>query len=263
MNFKRLTEEVFSLYTQEKYNQALEVVQKAKSEYPEKLHKTSYWAACLYNKLNRHKEAIDELKNTFNKDFWWAPKLLTEDPDLEPLNDKQEFKELISKCKKLRDERQSNAKPILKVLSPDKKKNRNYPLLIILHGRNGNIKEFSKYWTSSYLRDNYLLAFFQSSQVFGMKSYCWDDVELAKKEVKEQYNNLVQNYEVDTNNVIIAGDNDYYYKNVKKLYKGMNELDYPIKLITEKGMGHYLCYVFCNEGIRVIVAKDLPTLTGR
>jgi len=47
MNFKRLTEEVFSLYTQEKYNQALEVVQKAKSEYPEKLHKTSYWAAGL------------------------------------------------------------------------------------------------------------------------------------------------------------------------------------------------------------------------
>ncbi|MGM0437787.1 MAG: alpha/beta hydrolase [Bacillota bacterium] len=297
MKFKRLTEEVFSLYSQEKYNQALEVVRKAKSEYPKKLHKTSHWSACLYNKLNRHREAIDELKNTFNKGFWWAPKLLTEDPDLKPLNDKKEFKELVSKCKKLRDERQSNAKPKLKVLSPEKKKNINCPLIIILHGRNGNIKEFSKYWDIPNLRDDYLLAFLQSSQVFGMNSYCWDDIELAKKEVKEQYNNIVQNYKVDTNNIIIAGasqggrlaiqlalernifcgfigvipaisevdkhiesmnnsvksnmksvmitgDNDRYYPKVKQLYKRMNELDYPIKLITEKGMGHYISEKF-------------------
>ncbi len=293
MKFEKLTEEVFSLYTQEKYNQALEVVQKAKSDYPEKIHKTSYWAACLYNKSNKHKEAIDELTNSFEKGFWWAPKLLTEDPDLEPLHNKKEFKELVSKCKKLREIKQSNSKSKLKVLKSEKKKNKNYPLLIILHGRSGNIEEFSKYWDIPYLKDKYLLAFIQSSQVFGMDSFCWDDIELAKKEVKKHYNSLVQNNKVNINNVIIAGasqggrlaiqlaleenvfcgfigiipaltdvdkykefminwekikmkgvmitgDKDYYYKNVKELYKSMNDLNYPIKLITEKGLGHYI-----------------------
>lgn len=293
MNFKEITEEVFSHYTQNNYNQALEVAQKAKSEYPKKLNKINYWIACLYTKLNRHKEAIDELKDSFNKRYWWAPSLLKEDPDLEPLHDIEEFKELVSKCNKLREEKQSNSVPKLEVMKPEKKKNKTSPLVIILHGRNGNIEEFSKYWETNYLKDKYKLAFLQSSQVFGMNSYCWDNIELAKKEVKEQYDFLVQNYEVDLNNVIIAGssqggriaiqialeengfcgfigiipaisdldkykelitnrekrkmkgvmitgDNDRYYSKVKKLYKCMNDLNYPIKLITEKGMGHYI-----------------------
>jgi len=254
----------------------------------------------LYTKLNMYKEAIDELKDSFKKGYWWAPKLLKEDPDLEPLQDLEEFKELVSKCNKLREEKQLNSVPKLKFLKPEKKKNKTYPLVIILHGRNGNIEEFSKYWEMNYLRDKYILAFLQSSQVFGMNSYCWDDIELSKKEIKEQIDNLVQKYKVDLNKVIITGasqggrlavqialednlfcgfvgiipaisdidkfkelinnwekskmkgimitgDNDRYYPNVKQLYNYMNDLDYPIKLITEKGMGHYISDKFSKH----------------
>ncbi len=292
MDFQKLTEKVFAYYAREKYNQALEVVQKAVIEYPKKLNITSYWAACLYTKLSKNKKAIDVLENTLNKGIWWSPKLLTEDPDLEPLYNKEEFKRLVSRCSELWKEKQSNSEPELTVMTPESyTENKKYPLLIILHGRNGNVNEFSKYWDIPYLREKYILAFPQSSQVFGINSYCWDGLELAKSEVKSHYKKLIQNYNVNLKNVILAGasqggrlaiqlaleesnfcgfvgvipaisdvdyylnkkenweknrmkgvmivgDSDNYYPPVKKLYTRFRELDYPIKIIAEEGLGH-------------------------
>ena len=47
--------------------------------------------------------------------------------------------------------------------------------------------------------------------------------------------------------VMISGDNDVFYPQVEDLYKGLKESDFPIKLITEKGLGHSISKRFPKQ----------------
>lgn len=299
MRFEKVAEIVFSYYGQEKYSEALEVVKKAMKEYPEKEHRTAYWAACLYAKSNDYKSAINVLRECFHKGFWWAPAMLTKDPDLAPLYDNDEFKQLVSECNIVYKKVQAETKPELLIKIPKNYyENKHYPLMVVLHWRGGNVKDFSKHWNIPVLRDNYILAFPQSSQVLGMESYCWDNIEIAKQEILTHYNNIINEYKIDINQiiiagasqggrlsidlaleenifhgfiaaipalsdidyyiklkdnwkyekgVIIAGDKDYYYQKTKQFYSIFKELNYPIKLIVEKELGHTLSENFSNH----------------
>lgn len=206
MGFEKVAEKVFSYYGQKKYSEALEVVENAMAKYPEKVSRTGYWAACLYTKLNNQKQAIEILKNLFKKGFWWAPEMLTKDPDLTPLLKNEDFKQLVNECNSVYKKVQAKTKPKLLLKLPRYYDEDNqYPLIIILHWRNGNVKDFFKHWDVSILRNNYILAFPQSSQVLGMDDYCWDNIKLAKDEILTHYRNIMDKYKINKNEIIIAG----------------------------------------------------------
>lgn len=88
--------------------------------------------------------------------------------------------------------------------SPDKK----YPLVLMLHGGGGSISQDKIFWKADQLKElkaNYIFAFLQSSQVFEVNCYNWDNMETARKDIKQLYDEIIKKYPIDTDQVIIVG----------------------------------------------------------
>ncbi|MFV9509715.1 alpha/beta hydrolase [Tepidibacillus sp. LV47] len=83
--------------------------------------------------------------------------------------------------------------------------NRYYPLLFSIHWRHGNAISFMDYWKTPRTKTDFIMAFPQSSQMCAIDDYCWDDEALAKRELLEAYQIVIQQYPIDLNRIIIAG----------------------------------------------------------
>lgn len=89
-----------------------------------------------------------------------------------------------------------------KGFSPETK----YPLLLLLHGRGGNLKSSRERWKTEELTNQFLIAFVQSSQaMFWLDCYSWDDSQTGRKDIKQVYEDITGSYPVDKDRVIIAG----------------------------------------------------------
>ena len=149
--------------------------------------------------LQLMREAIVE------KGFWYQYKYLIEDEDLKSLNKYKEFGELLDICKKRELEAKRNEKTELKIIVPDKINEKfKYPLIIALHGDQENIGITEDYWRSCKDK-NYMLALPQSSQIQFSEGYEWKDIEKGSQELKEHYENILKEHNVDSNNIIIGG----------------------------------------------------------
>jgi antitoxin component YwqK of YwqJK toxin-antitoxin module/predicted esterase len=86
--------------------------------------------------------------------------------------------------------------------SPKKK----YPLLLLLHGRGGNLKSSQERWKTKDLSSRFLIAFVQSSQFLSfIDCYSWDDLQQSRQDVRLVYKEISENYPVDKDKIIIAG----------------------------------------------------------
>jgi len=87
--------------------------------------------------------------------------------------------------------------------SPAKK----YPLVLVLHGGQGSILHEKMFWKADQLKElkNYIFVFLQSSQVFEMNCFNWNNIETARKDIKHLYKKIIIKYPIDTSRVIIIG----------------------------------------------------------
>lgn len=209
MDFKthELTNKLFELFDSKLYQEAVEVANKIEQINPEMKYKTYFWRTCLYSVQDREVLAINELQQGLEEGIWWNPDTLLNDPDLKPLQALNEFQNILKQCENKLGESKRQTKPEYTLLSP---KNENVhlqtlPLVYSLHWRGDNIERFSQYWNIASVRENTLLAFPQSSQVYGYNQYCWDDHELAKSEVMATLEQIKNEKGMQSNDVIFAG----------------------------------------------------------
>lgn len=139
------------------------------------------------------------------KGFWYQYNYLIEDEDLKSLNKYKEFGELLDICKKRESEAKRDEKPALKIIMPNKIDEKyKHPLIIALHGDQENIEITEDYW-SSCVDKNFILALPQSSQIQFSEGYEWKDIEKGARELKEHYENILERYNIDSDNIIIGG----------------------------------------------------------
>ena len=149
--------------------------------------------------LQLMREAIVE------KGFWYQYNYLIEDEDLKSLNKYKEFGELLDICKKRESEAKRDEKPALKIIMLNKIDEKyKHPLIIALHGDQENIEITEDYW-SSCVDKNFILALPQSSQIQFSEGYEWKDIEKGARELKEHYENILERYNIDSDNIIIGG----------------------------------------------------------
>jgi len=92
------------------------------------------------------------------------------------------------------------------ILPTDYDNQRSYPLMIILHGGGSTIEKAKLNWKSESLNRDYIQVFFQSYQYHDMKSFGWGIADQrARKEIKQCYNEILQEFNVDLNIIITAG----------------------------------------------------------
>ena len=196
---------VYKLYLEGKYTEALETAEEASTRFRDEISETSFWIACLDCVLHKENEALRVLESSLSAGTWWSPKQLEMEKDLNPLKDRQEFKEILATCHQRFEEKQEQSRPKRLVFSPENLEEKTkHPLFVALHVKGGNAEEASKHWKHVVER-GYTLLVPQSSQLFAPNRYCWDDWNTSKNEVLSHIGEMRGSYNIDEDGVVVAG----------------------------------------------------------
>ena len=79
-----------------------------------------------------------------------------------------------------------------------------YPLLIALHGRNGNKELHVEYWDVA-CQGGWLVLVVQSTQPLSSSTFCWDDPEQGLADILFYIENILGKYPIDMQRIVIAG----------------------------------------------------------
>ena len=186
-DFPSYRNQIFDLYNDRKYREALEVAFQAKEKFPKRHAKTSYWIGCLQSRLGESKEALQTLEKASKDGIWWPDQALLMEPDLEPLQSRPEFKAILAESQRLKQRALLTAKPGMIVLTPRSfSPEEKYSLIIALTPRVGHPGEFAEHWNGA-RSQGFLLAVPHSSQPISSEEYCWDDPERSEHDVALAY----------------------------------------------------------------------------
>ena len=204
--YQEMRKHLGELYEQEKFAQAAELLLWAREKFPDYLFNNSYNLALMYVRLGQYEKGIEALQYVLDQGLWFSLYAFEPEP-WAPLREQKGFQAIRDQCEALKQQAQKNAKPDLLVVTPEGfDPEKTYPLFITLHGGSENIEIFKDRWKSLKMREEFIVAYPQSSQVMSMDGYWWHgDVELAKKEISDAYHKVVEEYPVDRENVIIGG----------------------------------------------------------
>lgn len=169
-----------------------------------------YWIlAPQYAKLKQYDKCFEILKKGQDEGLYYFiregnrmyPPYLQE---LENWN-KSEYVSLIKQNEFLKEEanKSSNTEYIIQ-LPPDYNEKNKYPLFLIMHGGIGNIRSMQSNYSSTKLKSDYIVAYFQGSTRQGTNSRSFSR-EKWRTRIEEGFKQIIQKYPIDTNHVILAG----------------------------------------------------------
>jgi dienelactone hydrolase len=202
-SIRELTNKMMSLYTQGKYSDALALVEQNADNFPEEPTRIAFWKMCLLSLCGRADDVISVFRQGLDAGLWWS-EVQFQDSDLDAVRDLAEFKHLVEVSQKKYEEVRQHLAPDYDVLLPDPPASHNYPLLIAVHGRNGNKGSHIEYWDIA-RQKGWLVLLAQSTQPLNSSSYCWDDPTQGLLDLFSDYQQVSQKYQIDPERVVIAG----------------------------------------------------------
>lgn len=186
--FFEIQKEIFHLFKNKKFAEVHYFINLAEEKFPERIEKLSFWRACAYCNQGENNKAIQAFQKALEKGVWWNPYILTRDPDLVPLQNMDEFLNIIYQCQEILQNQQANSHPKLYTFG-----NSNAEIGIFsLHWRGSTVDDFAPYWLDQQNVQKYHFAFPQSSQPFSYNAYCWDDQEIARKDIVRTFREFNQ-----------------------------------------------------------------------
>ncbi|HUE99824.1 MAG TPA: dienelactone hydrolase family protein [Anaerolineales bacterium] len=202
MTFRELTDQVIALYSQSKYDEALQLVGKNAEQFPEELARTTFWKMCLLSLCDRPDNVMSVFRQGLDDGLWWAESQFV-DSDLDAVRDLPEFKRLMDESSMKCIEMQSHIQPARTLLIPEDT-SRELPLLIGLHGRNGHNDSNLEHWDVA-RQHGWLVLSPQSRQALFEGAYCWDDNDQGLSDILFQLEEVMKSYNIDRERTVIAG----------------------------------------------------------
>jgi hypothetical protein len=166
-----LVQRLFSQFEIGEMDNVLRIADQIANDYPDMKYKTYYWKACAYSQMGKLDEAVQILQDGIKEGIWFNPTRLTSDPDLKPMQELETFSEIVRYCHEKLMEEQEKTKQELLIWEPSQQE-LILPLLLSIHWRGDNALRFSQFWDVESVRERFLCAFPQSSQLFGYNEYC-------------------------------------------------------------------------------------------
>ncbi len=194
------------LYAEERYNEALKLLDHASQQFPENLFDIVWYKACIYNQVQDDQECLNAIELLVNRGFtcpldWeW----------FDPLRENARFRRLAEENQRLLAKARQNTKMEYQVYLPEGyAKDQKYPLFLALHGDGGggNIEDFSRRWKpDGILEQGFIVAYIQSSQLLYTNNFGWlPDYSIARRDVRDCYDRVCAEYAIDQDTVIIGG----------------------------------------------------------
>ncbi len=202
IEFRELAQELTRLYNTGDYAAALKAVEQKVDSFPEERARTTFWRMCLLSLLGRPDEVMSLFRHGLNTGLWWADQTFI-DPDLNAVRDLTEFKRLVEESHKKYLEARLHIQPDRAVLVPDET-GKELPLLIALHGRNGEKETNLEHWDVARQR-GWLVLSPQSTQPLYNGSYCWDNPVQGIKDILLHVDEMMRAYKVDRQRVLFGG----------------------------------------------------------
>lgn len=203
MTFRALTDKVVALYTERKYADALHLLEQKAHEFPGQASRTTFWKMCLLSLSGRSEEVLSVFQKGLDSGLWWAGNQF-QDTDLDAVRGLPEFQRLVAVSQEKYKEARIHIKRDQAILVPEASASGMYPLLIALHGRNGNKDSHLPPWEAARQR-GWLVVSPQSTQPLFEGAYCWDDPALGIADVLFSYEQISQTYQIDPRHILLAG----------------------------------------------------------
>lgn len=202
-SFKELRTGLMDLYTAGQYAAALELVEKNEPRFPDQLARTTFWKMCLLSLEGRLDEALSTFRKGLDDGMWWHESLFL-DTDLDALRDLPEFKQLIEESVQLWEQRRKQINREHLLVLPDASSSAPFPLLVVLHGRNGDMTTAFDVWEFA-VRKGWAILSAQSTQPLYPGSYCWDDPIAGLEDIQFYLERTLKTNDIDQERILIGG----------------------------------------------------------
>ena len=203
MTFHALTDQMVALYHQKRLEDALQLIEQHLSSFPEQAARLTFWRMCFLSLTGRAEEVLSLFRQGLDSGLWWHEELFS-DPDLNAVRDLPEFKRLMLVSQEKYAAAQAHIERDYTVLKPEPPSSGLYPLLITLHGRNGNKDVDLGRWELARQR-GWLVLSAQSTQPMFHGAYHWDNSEQGLTDLLFYYDQVSQQYQIDPRRILIAG----------------------------------------------------------
>lgn len=204
LTFEELQAQIQQLYHDGEYASALELATYESKSFPEQAHLLSYWRISLAARLGEQALALALLRQVLDNGFWYGETLLRKSPALSSLQGLPEFEDLLLQNAALQAAEPVFPLLILRSQGRCEAGGLPCPVLIALHENGSNAQDSVVFWRPAALA-GWLVAVPQSTQAMWKRAYTWDDREAAQREILKHYNELLEKYNIDPRNVVLAG----------------------------------------------------------
>lgn len=217
-SYQEMRDAVVELFQAKKYADAAAILAGALDRYPDKVMSNSYNLALMYASMDSLQRAVRALEEGHRRGIFYAAHAFQPAP-WDSLRQLESFQRLLVRNEELRAEAQKKAVMKLEVATPPGyQQGKRYPLFVALHGGGENLAQFRPQWTSPRLRQEFIVAYVQSSQVLAVNGYHWQDEEITRKEIRAAYREVVAECSVDTLRVLIGGFSSGGYGTLVSLF---------------------------------------------
>ncbi len=211
---------VVDLFGQQRYAEAAAILAGAVPRYPDHVLANTFNLALMYTSLGDLEEAVRALEEGHRRGIFYG-KWTFDGAPWDTLRGFDGFQNVIARNEELIAEAQKTSVMKLEVATPEGyEPGRQYPLFIALHGGSENLTQFRPRWTSPRLRDEFIVAYVQSSQVAGMDGYHWQDEAITRREVGEAYREVLAKYSIDPRRVLVGGFSSGGFGSLVTLFEG-------------------------------------------
>ena len=204
-NYDQLQDAVNEMEKNEKYQQAIELMQDKFDKFPDYEYEIIKELTYLYTKTEEFDNCRELWQRGHEKNMFFG--LFKGMPYFKPFENKAWFDTLSENDMKLRATALEKSKTFYEVITPQNyDSSKIYPLMIVLHGGGSTIERAKKNWVSAKLESECIVAFFQSYLHYGMKEFGWKKKDTkAAEEVKAGFDEIITAYPVDESKIYIGG----------------------------------------------------------
>jgi len=190
------------------YEDAFSSARDNESQYSEYKKELMLMLLCSQSALNKREDAMLTLQKALDEQLFWSTDILDRiiDRSLKNIKDEDQFKLYYAKCDEILKALQKDAKPIYSIeLAKSYQPEQALNLIVALHWRGAEGADLLKQHSSYLFSKGYSMLLPQSSQVYGVNEYCWDDYKLAVKEIQNHYNDVNNKYKIEGEDLIWMG----------------------------------------------------------